>query len=136
MEVIQISENLKAHFLRLYKMAICDDNFSELELKMLYRFAEERGIPEKELDKILLNPIDTKNILPSSISEKIDYLYDLTVMIWADGKVEENERIALEKYIKMFDFIDDHVSAIADYLLESVKNNKSKSEIMDELLTD
>lgn len=134
METIQISEKLKAHFLRLYQMAICDDNFSALELKMLYRFAEDRGITSKNLDEILLNPINTKNTLPDLLEEKIDYLYDLTVMIWADGEVDDNERSALEKYIKIFGFVEENIPAIADYLLDSVKNEKSKTDIISELL--
>ncbi|AQX85822.1 hypothetical protein I6H88_02605 [Elizabethkingia bruuniana] len=130
---IQISENLKAHFLRLYQMAICDDNFSKLELKMLYRFAEERGITAKNLDEILLNPVDTKNALPQTLEDKIDYLYDLVLMIWADDHVDNNERSALEKYIKLFGFVEENVSAIANYLLEAVKSGKTKSDILYEL---
>ncbi|MCZ4245259.1 hypothetical protein [Pedobacter punctiformis] len=133
MEIFQIPENLKAHFLRLYQMAICDDSFSALELKMLYRFAEERGITARNLDEILLNPIDSKNTLPNLIEEKIDYLYDLTVMIWADEKIDDNERSALEKYIKLFGFVEENVVAIADYFLDSVKQGKTKSEIINEL---
>ena len=130
---IQISENLKAHFLRLYQMAICDDNFSKLELKMLYRFAEERGVTAKNLDEILLNPVDTKNALPRTLEDKIDYLYDLVLMIWADDLVDDNERSALEKYIKLFGFVEENVSAIADYLLEAVKSGKTKGDILYEL---
>ena len=130
---IQIPENLKAHFLRLYQMAICDDNFSSLELKMLYRFAQERGITSKNLDEILMNPLDTKNALPHTLEDKIDYLYDLVLMIWADHQVDDNERSALEKYIKLFGFVEENVPAIADYLLEAVKNGKSKSDILYEL---
>lgn len=130
---IQISENLKAHFLRLYQMAICDDNFSKLELKMLYRFAEERGVTAKNLDEILLNPVDTKNALPQTLEDKIEYLYDLVLMIWADDHVDDNERSALEKYIKLFGFVEENVSAIANYLLEAVKSGKTKSDILYEL---
>ncbi|MFN0254444.1 hypothetical protein [Pedobacter ureilyticus] len=133
METIQISENLKAHFLRLYQLAICDDNFSSLELKMLYKFAEERGVTSKSLDEILLKPIDSKNIIPDLLEHKIDYLYDLTLMIWADEKVDENERSALEKYIKLFGFLEENTVAIADYFLEAVKKGKSKYEIINEL---
>ena len=133
METIQISENLKAHFLRLYQLAICDDIFSPLELKMLYKFAEERGVTAKSLDEILLNPIDSKNIIPHSLEDKIDYLYDLTVMIWADEQIDDNERSALEKYIKLFGFIEENASAIADYFLDAVKEGKSKHEIINEL---
>ncbi|MGN7865735.1 hypothetical protein [Chryseobacterium sp.] len=133
MENDQITENLKAHFLRLYQMAICDDDFSALELKMLYKCAEERGIPSKNLDEILLNPINLKSLVPQTIEEKVDYLYDLTIMIWADGIVSPNEYAAMQKYVLMFGFVEENATAIVDYLIESVKIGKNKSEILYEL---
>lgn len=132
-EIFQVPENLKAHFLRLYQMAVCDDSFSALELKMLYTFAEERGIIDTYLDEILLNPIEVKNIVPDLLEEKIDYLYDLTVMIWADGQVDDNEKSALEKYIRLFGFVEENILPIAEYLLRSVQLGKTKNEIIIEL---
>ncbi|MCY0976186.1 hypothetical protein PGH12_12100 [Chryseobacterium wangxinyae] len=133
METTPISENLKAHFLRLYQMAICDDDFSPLELKMLYKSAEERGISSKNLDEILLNPINSKSLIPETIEDKVEYLYDLTVMIWADGIVSENEYSALKKYVGMFGFMDENVKDIADYFIEAVKNGKSQTDILNDL---
>jgi hypothetical protein len=133
MESNQITENLKAHFLRLYQMAICDDDFSALELKMLYKYAEERGILSKNLDEILLNPINLKSLVPQSIEEKVDYLYDLTVMIWADGIISPNEYSAMQKYVLMFGFLEENVTEIVDYLIEAVKIGKNKSDILYEL---
>lgn len=132
-EIIEITESLKAHFLRLYQMAICDDNFSPLELKALYKSAEERGISQKKLDEILLNPVNSKMVVPESIEEKIDYLYDLTVMIWADGIVSPNERTSLEKYVLMFGFLEENVLQIVDYLIDSVKEGKTKTDILNDL---
>ncbi|MCA6067242.1 hypothetical protein JI747_008650 [Chryseobacterium sp. RG1] len=133
MESNLITENLKAHFLRLYQMAVCDDDFSTLELKMLYKCAEERGISSKNLDEILMKPINFKTLVPETIDEKIDYLYDLTVMIWADGIVSPNEYSALQKYVRMFGFLEENETAIADYLIEAVKTGKNKREILYEL---
>ena len=133
MESNQITENLKAHFLRLYQMAVCDDDFSALELKMLYKCAEERGISSRNLDEILLNPINLKSLVPKTIEEKVEYLYDLTVMIWADGIVSPNEYSAMEKYVLMFGFLEENVTAIVDYLIEAVTIGKNKSEILYEL---
>lgn len=133
MENNQITESLKAHFLRLYQMAICDDDFSALELKMLYKCAEERGISSKNLDEILLNPINLKSLVPQTIEEKVDYLYDLTVMIWADGIVSPNEYSAMQKYVLMFGFLEENTTAIVDYLIEAIKIGKNKSEILYEL---
>lgn len=133
METTQIPENLKAHFLRLYQMAICDEDFSPLELKMLYKSAEERGIPAKNLDEILLNPINSKSLIPKNIEEKVEYLYDLTVMIWADGIVSENEYSSLKKYVAMFGFVEENAKDIADYFIEAVKNGKTKNDILNDL---
>ncbi|HFK5508048.1 hypothetical protein [Elizabethkingia anophelis] len=129
----QIFENLKVHFLRLYQMALSDDDFSLAELKMLYKIAEERGVPAKSLDEILLSPVNTKNILPQTIEEKIAYLYDLVLMILSDGRIDINERIALEKYIRLFGFTEENISAIAEYLLEAVRNGKTKNDILHEI---
>lgn len=133
MENNRITENLKAHFLRLYQMAVCDDDFSALELKMLYRCAEERGISPKNLDEILMNPINLKSWVPQTIEEKVDYLYDLTSMIWADGTVSSNEYSAMQKYVVMFGFLEENATAIVDYLIEAVKTGKNKSKILYEL---
>ncbi|MCT4296260.1 hypothetical protein HZP23_00155 [Elizabethkingia anophelis] len=129
----QISENLKVHFLRLYQMALSDDDFSLAELKMLYKIAEERGVPAKSLDEILLSPVNTRNILPQTIEEKIAYLYDLVLMILSDDRIDINERIALEKYIRLFGFTEENISAIAEYLLEAVRNGKTKNDILHEI---
>ncbi|MFN4364539.1 hypothetical protein [Chryseobacterium hispalense] len=133
METNQLTENLKAHFLRLYQMAICDDDFSPLELKMLYKTAEERGISSKKLDEILLNPINSKSLIPEIIEEKVEYLFDLTVMIWADGVVTENELSALNKYVALFGFVEENVKDIADYFIEAVKQGKTKQDILNDL---
>jgi hypothetical protein len=114
-------------------MAICDDDFSALELKMLYKCAEERGISSKNLDEILLDPINLKSLVPQTIEEKVDHLYDLTVMIWADGIVSPDEYSAIQKYVLMFGFLEENVIAIVDYMIEAVKIGKNKSEILYEL---
>lgn len=114
-------------------MAICDDDFSASELKMLYKSAEERGISPKNLDEILMNPINSKSLIPETLKEKVEYLYDLTVMVWADGVVSPNEYSALKKYIAMFGFLEENVKDIADYFIEAVKQGKTKDDIFNDL---
>lgn len=128
-----ISEDLKAHFLRLYSMAFTDDNFHHLELKMLYDFAEERGVPKETLDALLLNPSSVEKSVPKSLIEKITYLYQLSQMIWADGKVDDNERNTLKKYIKLFGFKDENIDHLSDYFLDAVKENIPLKEVLKEL---
>ena len=49
-----ISEEIKSHFLRLYQIALADDEFSPLEMRLLYQFANDRNISKKQLDEILI----------------------------------------------------------------------------------
>lgn len=130
MEKTEIPTVLKSHFLRLYQIALADGEFSALELKMLYGFAEERGISKEHLDGILLQPIDTNSLVPEELSAKLEFLCDFTAMIWADGVVNDDERNALEKYIKLFGFLDENIEPLSNYLIEAVKANKTKQEII------
>lgn len=124
-----ISTELKSHFLRLYQMAFSDDNFDVIEMQMLYKFAEERGITKEQLNNILLNP-SHQTTIPESINERVEYLYDLALMIWADEKITEDEYITLKKYCKIFEFLEENISQLADFLLECAKENMSKEDLI------
>ena len=130
-----ITLELKSHFLRLYQMALSDDQFDVLELQMLYHFADERGIPREELDKLFLNPVTTEFIVPESLNTKIEYLYDLTRIIWADGKITDDELNMLRKYCRKFDFVEENINDLSDYLIDCVQKNIGKEEIISQLNT-
>ncbi|CAM4172668.1 hypothetical protein [Gillisia hiemivivida] len=132
MEKIEITTQLKSHFLRLYQIALADENFSHLEMQLLYKFAEERNVSSEELDKILTGSIGEITI-PDALEERMEYLYDFAVMIWADQKITEDELSTLKKYCRKFEFLDENVDALAEYLIESAKENKSKTEFLNEL---
>jgi DnaJ-domain-containing protein 1 len=127
-----ITTELKSHFLRLYQIAFSDDNFDVLELQMLYRFAEERGISKDQLNEILLNP-SHNSAIPETLEKRIEYLYDLALMIWADKIVTEDEFITLKKYIKIFEFLDENIVDLANYLIDSAKKGVTKEEIIESI---
>jgi len=127
-----ITNELKSHFLRLYQIAFSDDEFDILELQMLYKFAEERGISKEQLNNILLNPSHNSSI-PESKEKRIEYLYDLALMVWADNKVTDDEYIALKKYCRKFGFVDENITEIVDYLLDCAKKNMAKEEVIKEI---
>ncbi|PXY39551.1 hypothetical protein DMB65_17170 [Flavobacterium cheongpyeongense] len=128
-----ITLELKSHFLRLYQMALSDDQFNVLELQMLYHFADERGIPKEELDKLFLNPVSTDFIVPETLATKIEYLYDLARIIWADEKVTDDELNMLRKYCRKFNFIEENINDLSDYLIDCVQKNIGKQEIISQL---
>ena len=128
-----LSTQLKSHFLRLYQMALTDDNFNVLEMQMLYHFADERGIPKEELEKLFVNPISHESEIPTDLNTRIEYLYDLTRIIWADGKITNDEMNTLKKYCKKFDFLEENIDDLASYLIECVKTGVQKQDIFNQL---
>jgi uncharacterized tellurite resistance protein B-like protein len=128
-----ITLELKSHFLRLYQMALSDDQFNVLELQMLYHFADERGIPKEELDKLFLNPVSTDFIVPETLTTKIEYLYDLARIIWADEKVTDDELNMLRKYCRKFNFVEENINDLSEYLIDCVQKNIGKQEIISQL---
>lgn len=128
----EITTELKSHFLRLYQMALSDNNFDVLEMKMLYKFASERNISKDELDSILLSEHQESKI-PETLELKIEYLYDLAVMIWADGIVTEDEITTLKKYCVKFGFLDENIEEISNFLIKNAQNKTSKIELLNQL---
>ena len=116
-------------------MALSDDLFDVLELQMLYHFADERGIPKEELDKLFQNSVSTELIVPEALNTKIEYLYDLTRIIWADGKITDDELNMLRKYCRKFDFVEENINDLSDYLIDCVQNNIGKVDIISQLNT-
>lgn len=128
-----ITIQLKSHFLRLYQMALTDDEFDVLELQMLYHLADERGIPKEELEKLFFNSIDYKLSIPEELNTRIEYLYDLTLIMWADGKITDDEINTLKKYCKKFEFLEENIENLANYLIDCVKTGTTKKEIINQL---
>ena len=72
---IILSENLKLHFLRLYKIALSDSQFNTLDIKWLYDFALKTGISEKYLDEILQSSSNIQDNFPETLNEKVELMY-------------------------------------------------------------
>ena len=128
-----MTTELQSHFLRLYQMAISDDNFDVLELQMLYHFAEEKGIPKEELDRLFLNPINSNLNIPSDLNMRIEYLYDLARIIWADEQITADEKNTLRKYCIKFDFLEENADELVEYFIDCVKKGITKQEILIQL---
>ncbi len=120
------------HFLNLYSIALADSKFDEKEIAVLYRLGEEKGIPKETIDTMLLSPpLSEHLILPNTLSEKIEYLYDYAKMIIADGIIHDDEVNTLEKFCIKFKFEEKNAAAIAQLLIEAARDNIPKTELLD-----
>src|SRR5690606_37395138 len=107
-----------------------DDDFANIELEMLYKFAEGKGIAKDELLDMLTAPTDFSVHIPESLEMRVEYLYDFACMIWADEEVTEDEYNTLKKYCRKFEFLEENVVQMTDYLIDCAKKYLPKEEIL------
>jgi len=127
---MSLTPELKAHFLNLYYMALSDSQVDIKELEMLYTIGETRGISRKEIETLLQQSSPADLMPPQTVLEKIDYLYDLSLIAWADGAVDSSERKTLELFCSRFGFRDENVSPICEFLLLEASRNTPKEQIL------
>ncbi len=123
---------VKRHFFNLYCLALSDGYLDFTELQTLYDIGIEHGITPDQINQLVL----TANIapkVPETIAEKVDCLYDLTRMAWADGKIAQEERDIIKKCVVRYGFLEENATGIVDYFIESVKEKKTKTDILNEI---
>lgn len=125
-----LTPELKNHFLHLYQMALSDSEMDIKELETLYRIGQDRGISREDMEALLLQSGSLDILPPQSVLEKIDCLYDLSLIAWSDGQIDPEERDTLERFCSRFGFEDENVSVICDYLLEEAFKKTPKEEIL------
>ncbi|GAA0538909.1 tellurite resistance TerB family protein [Chitinophaga japonensis] len=125
-----LTPELKHHFLNLYHIALSDSRVDMRELEMLYRIGESRGISRSDIDTLLLQPGQENFTPPETVLEKVDCLYDLCLIAWADGSVSPEEKEALELFCARLGFRDENIYQICTYLLDEASRNTPKENIL------
>ena len=123
---------MKWHFFNLYCLALSDVQFDLTELQTLYAIGVDHGISPEQINKVVLTANITPAV-PETIEGKVECLYDLARMAWADGKIEPEEREIIKKCVISYGFLPENADRIVDYFIENVKENKSKTEIINEI---
>lgn len=121
---------LQSHFLNLYSIALADSQIDTVELEILYKIGQEKGIEKSEIDEIILHPDKVKFTFPDTLNEKITYLYDFAKIILADGVVDRNEINTLELFCNRFGFEEQNISSISEFLIESAKQNMEINDLL------
>lgn len=120
---------LKAHFLNLYKLVLSDNTIELSELALLYKIGLERGISKDEINAIILSP-GTADKIPESVEERVEYLYDLTRLAWADGVIKTEEIELIKSLCLKYEFQEEYVDNIVSFFLQEVQNGTSAEQLL------
>ncbi|MFB6340953.1 TerB family tellurite resistance protein [Saccharicrinis sp. FJH62] len=126
-----MNENEKKMFLGLYQMLLADAEVHPNELELLYQIGKEKGgISEEEIQRAIFSPNTVISLETLSDEGRIEYLYNLSRIAWADGKIDDKEKDILEDASKRLGFAEENVTEIAEFLLEQAKGKMPFEEVL------
>lgn len=94
----------KNHLRNLIALAKADGTLHTDEEKMIYKLGEKYGLKDRQVASLLRSNKELELRIPESDEEKMDQLYDIVMMIYADGVVEDSEVEFCEDIVEKFSF--------------------------------
>lgn len=130
-----ITPEQRNHLIDLYRLALVDEDFDMREVFLLTELCKKYNVNLNEIS-IKLTSTEHEVLIPESVEERIKYLYELTQMAWVDNIIQDCERDMLRNYALRYDFLEENVDRIVDYLIDSVRDGKTLESIYQELQTE
>lgn len=122
-------EGRQLQFLELYRMVLADGIAHPKEMETLYRIGVENyGLTNEQITKEIAEESFSTFILQTP-EDKIKLLYELALIAWADGVIEESEKKLLKRYAILFGIKEELSDEFVDFLLKKVQDNVSENEI-------
>ncbi|MGB1042793.1 MAG: TerB family tellurite resistance protein [Tenacibaculum sp.] len=111
------------HFASLVKIAKTDGIISKGEQKLLDRAAKKLNISKTEYEDILKRPEKYPVNPPVNYDDRIERLFRLTKMIFADAHIDKDQVILLQKTAVALHIPTDNVEKVCDEAIHLINNN-------------
>lgn len=130
---MEISAKKKLQFLDLYCMVMADGIVHPKEMETLYRIGiEHYGLSEEEINEGVKSA-GVSSVIPELPEERISVLYEMAVIAWADGELEDSERNMLRRYASMYGVNEESIDELVDFLLDQAKENVDEKDVIKQL---
>jgi len=120
----------KDHFAAIVRVAMSDGEISEDEKAFLDRLAFNLDISDLDYKKILKDYMSYPINPPVSYDHRLERLYDLTRMVWADKIKQDEEVVLLRKFCVALGFHAVNVKYISEKALELVRQGDSLDDFI------
>ena len=119
----------KKHVRNLLALANVDGHLHDDEKALLFKLGEKYGLKERQITNILKSQKENELYIPDSDDEKMDQLYDILLMIYADGVVDDNEVDFCKDMVAKFGYKE----SLVDKLLELFEKGDPPPQEWDEV---
>ena len=117
------------HFAAIVRVALSDGIINDDEQAFLNRTAINLEVEEEEYQNILKNADTYKINPPSTTQNRLERLYDLTRMVYADSIADEGEKSLLKRLVIGLGFSTD-ADEIVNKAIELVAAGKDEDEFI------
>ena len=90
--------NNVAHFASIINLARADGDINREEQSVIKRFSQKLGLTEEEYKMILKNPEQYPISPNNSFEVRLELLFDLFKIVYADNRIEPTEKALIHKY--------------------------------------
>jgi len=111
------------HFSNIVKLALADDIITDEEQRLLDRMARRLDISDQDYKTILKNPTKYSMNPPVDYDRRIERLYNLTKMIFADSEVTGDEAKVMRKVAVGLGFPTDNAEKVVDEAIHLAMND-------------
>jgi uncharacterized tellurite resistance protein B-like protein len=121
------------HFAAIVRVAMGDGVITDEEKAFLDRLATRLDISENDYKEILENYMSHSVNPPSGYTRRLERLYDLSRMVYADGHLGEQESVILHRLAVGLGFSPENVSYIVDKALKLVNSGIDADDFVTEI---
>lgn len=96
-------------------LAALDGHVNEKERKLIYRIGKSRGLKNWQLDELIAEDMrDAEVFVPETSGNRMSLLYDLMLMVYLDGEVEDQETDLIKRIIAKYNLRQELVDHLID----------------------
>ena len=99
----------KNHIKNLLALAKADGHMHVKEEALLYKIGKRYGLKERQVKELIDANEKFEVIIPDNHNDKMNLLYDLILMVYADDKIDAHEVEFCEEAVKNFGMKEDLV---------------------------
>lgn len=121
----------KNHIKNLLALAKADGTVHKKEQEMLFKIGKRYGLKDRQVQALIASNEKFTINVPDNFHDKMNVLYDLMLMVWADGVIEKKEIAFCEDVVKKFGMKKDIVKWLLDEVFE--KGTPPPRDVWDDL---
>jgi len=92
----------KNHLCNLLALAKVDGHMHEKEVELLFKIGKRYGLKDRQIQSLIDSPEKYEINVPDNHHDKMNLLYDLVLMVYADDVVDDHEIAFCEEAVRQF----------------------------------